>query len=95
MIYLSAMVHTTIGNIDPNKVAPYVGITNIFVLGLFILAMAPETGVQLNPMITFATKLTGLTGFARAFLYLVGQTAGWALAGGLIRGSYGDNLTQV
>jgi glycerol uptake facilitator-like aquaporin len=95
MTYLSAMIHTTIGSFDTLQVAPYVGITNIFLISLFIWAMGPSTGGHVNPTITFATMLTGLTGFSRGVLYLIGQTAGGALAGGLIRGSYGQNLTQL
>jgi glycerol uptake facilitator-like aquaporin len=95
MIYLSAMIHTTIGSFNTLQIAPYVGITNIFLLTLFILAMAPSTGGHLNPVITFSTMIAGLTGFSRGFLYLVGQTAGGALAGGLVRGSYGQHLTQL
>lgn len=95
MIYLSAMIHTTIGSFDTLQVAPYVGITNTFLISLFILAMAPATGGHINPLITFSTVVTGLTGFSRGILYMIGQTAGGALAGGLVRGSYGQNLTQL
>ena len=95
MIYLSAMIHTTIGSFDTLQVAPYVGITNTFLLSLFILAMAPATGGHINPVITFSTMVTGLTGFSRGILYMIGQTAGGALAGGLIRGSFGQTLTQL
>lgn len=89
------MIHTTIGSFDTLQVAPYVGITNIFLISLFIWAMAPATGGHVNPTITFATMLAGLTGFSRGVLYLIGQTAGGALAGGLVRGSFGQNLTQL
>ena len=95
MVYLSAMIHTTVGNFNTLQVAPYVGITNVFLISLFIWAMAPSTGGHINPSITFSTMITGLTGFSRGVLYLIGQTAGGALAGGLIRGSYGHNLTEM
>ncbi|KAG0645026.1 Aquaporin PIP-type [Hyphodiscus hymeniophilus] len=95
LVYLSAMIHTTIGSFNTLQAAPYVGITNIFLISLFIWAMAPSTGGHTNPLITFSTMVTGLTGFCRGTLYLIGQTAGAALGGGLIRGSYGRNLTQL
>jgi len=89
------MIHTTIGSFNTLQAATYVGITNIFLISLFIWAMAPSTGGHVNPLITFSTMITGLTGFSRGLLYLIGQTAGGALAGGLIRGSYGNNLTEM
>jgi glycerol uptake facilitator-like aquaporin len=95
MAYLSAMIHTTIGSFDTLQVAPYVGITNIFLISLFIWGMAPATGGHINPAITFSTMTTGLTGFSRGILYIIGQTAGGAVAGGLIRGSFGHNLTEL
>jgi glycerol uptake facilitator-like aquaporin len=95
MVYLSAMIHTTIGSFNTPQAAPYVGITNMFLISLFIWAMAPATGGHINPLITFSTMITGLTGFSRGLLYMIGQTAGAALAGGLIRGSFGHDLTKL
>jgi glycerol uptake facilitator-like aquaporin len=89
------MTHTTIGNFNSLQVAGYVGISNIFIIMLFIYALAPSSGGHVNPMITYATVLTGLTAFPRGVLYVLAQTSGAALAGGLIRGSFGHNLTQL
>ncbi|RDW92221.1 hypothetical protein BP5796_01615 [Coleophoma crateriformis] len=75
--------------------AAFVAVSNIFLLSLFIYGLAPASGGHINPMITFATIITGLTGFARGVLYLIAQTCGAALAGGLIRGSFGRNLTLL
>lgn len=47
----------------------------------------PETSV--NPRITFATFLCGLCPAPRAAVYIVFQTLGAVLAGGLLRGSWG------
>ena len=44
-------------------------------------------------MITFTTLLTGLIEFPRAVLYVLAQTAGASLSGGLIRGSLGQAAT--
>lgn len=49
----------------------------------------------MNPLITFATAVTSLTGFSRGVLYLLAQTMGAALAGGLIRGSFGKELASL
>lgn len=88
------MIDTTLGSFKTAQVATYVGITNIFLISLFIYALAPASGGHVNPLITFTTITTGLTGFSRGILYMVGQTAGAALAGGLIRGSFGHDLTE-
>jgi len=95
MFYLTAMIHTTLGSFKTTQVAAYVGVTNIFLLSIFIYAVAPASGGHMNPFITFCTVTTGLTGFARGILYIIGQTAGAALAGALIRGSYGKDLTKL
>jgi glycerol uptake facilitator-like aquaporin len=87
------MIHTTIGSFNTQQAAGYVGVTNIFMLSLFIFALAPASGGHVNPLITFTTMTTGLTGFSRGILYITAQTAGGAVAGGLIRGSFGRNLT--
>jgi glycerol uptake facilitator-like aquaporin len=94
LIYLSALIHITISNLNTMQVAGYVGVMNIVLLALFIYALAPASGGHINPLITFATMITGLTGFSRGILYLVAQTIGGALAGGLVRGSFGNTLTQ-
>lgn len=43
----------------------------------------------MNPLVTFGTMLCGLTGFSRGVLYMIGQTLGAALAGGILRGVFG------
>ncbi|THV46661.1 hypothetical protein BGAL_0369g00080 [Botrytis galanthina] len=95
LCYLSAFISIAIRNSDTTQIAAYVGVTNIFLLTLFICALAPASGGHMNPIITFATVITGLTGFPRGMLYIIGQTTGAALAGGLIRGSLGDQRTLI
>ncbi|TAQ90988.1 hypothetical protein B7494_g720 [Chlorociboria aeruginascens] len=94
LCYVSATIHTTLLTFQTPQVAAYVGITNIVLITLFIYALAPASGGHLNPMITAATMANGLTGFSRGMLYLLGQLIGAAVAGGLIRGSFGG-LTGV
>ncbi|CZS87915.1 hypothetical protein WAI453_000299 [Rhynchosporium graminicola] len=92
LCYLSGMIDIVIGNFHSTQPAAYVGVTNIFLISLFIFAMAPSSGGHVNPVITFATMMAGLTGFSRGILYLIAQTAGAATAGALIRGSFGGRL---
>ena len=89
------MIHTTLGTFNTPQVAAYVGVTNVFLITISIYSMAVASGGHVNPFITFCTVTTGLTGFSRGVLYLTGQTAGAALAGGLIRGSFGKDLTKL
>ncbi|KAF8848050.1 aquaporin-like protein [Acephala macrosclerotiorum] len=95
MCYLSGMIHTTIGSFDTKAGAAYAGVTNLILISLFIFAMAPSSGGHVNPLITFTTVTTGLTGFSRGVLYVIAQTIGAALAGCLIRGSFGRDLTKL
>ena len=64
-------------------------------LSLFIYALAPASGGHINPIITFATMATGLTGFSRGILYVIAQVTGAAVAGGLIQGSFGRDLALL
>ncbi|KAL2071729.1 hypothetical protein VTL71DRAFT_12964 [Oculimacula yallundae] len=95
LCYLSGMIDTVIFNFHTTQPAAYVGVTNIFLISLFIFAMAPSTGGHVNPVITFATMMAGLTGFSRGILYLIAQTAGAATAGALLRGSFGGKLATA
>ena len=89
LCYLSGLIDTTITNFETKSVAAVAGVSNIFLLTLFIMAIAPGSGGHINPLISFCTMLCGLTSFARGILYLVGQTMGAALAGGILRGVFG------
>ena len=89
LCYLSGLIDTTITNFQTKSVAAVAGVSNIFLLTIFIMAIAPGSGGHINPLITFSTMLCGLTGFARGMLYLIGQTIGAAVAGGILRGIFG------
>ena len=65
LCYLSGLIDTTIGNFRTSQGAAYAGLTNIFLLTLFIMAAGPGSGGHVNPTITFATLISGLTGFSR------------------------------
>ncbi|MCJ1227958.1 hypothetical protein MMC12_004617 [Toensbergia leucococca] len=94
LCYTSALIDTTIANFQTRQLAAFVGISNIFLLSLFIYATAPSSGGHVNPLITFTTMLAGLIEFPRAILYMIGQMSGAAVAGGLIRGSFGRAMTE-
>ena len=94
LCYVSALIDVTLENLQTTQVSAYVGLTNIFLLSLFIYACSPASGGHINPTITFATMTTGLIEFPRAILYICGQTIGGAIAGGLIKGSFGVAMTE-
>ena len=48
LCYLSGMIDTTITNFGTPQGAAYAGVTNIFLLTLFIIAFAPGSGGQLK-----------------------------------------------
>jgi len=93
LCYTSGLIDTTIMNFNTSQLPAYAGVSNIFLLTLFIMGAGPGSGGHVNPLITLATVFTGLTGFSRGILYLIAQTVGGALAGGLLRGSFGRERT--
>ena len=44
LCYLSGLIDTTIGNFGTSQGAAYAGLTNIFLLTLFIMAAGPGSG---------------------------------------------------
>lgn len=77
-------------------IGPLIGaIANVIILGLYITAFGPITGGHINPLVTMATFFARLTSFSRAILYLAFQLAGSALAGLLVRASYGSKHFKV
>jgi glycerol uptake facilitator-like aquaporin len=78
-------------NYQTPQLAAYVGIYNALLLAVFIYATAPASGGHLNPMITFAAMICGLCPASRGVIYMIAQTIGAALAGGLLLGSWGQD----
>ena len=95
LCYTSGLIDTTIGNFGTSQAAAYAAVSSIFLLSFFILAIAPGSGGHINPIISFSTMITGLTGFSRGMLYLAAQTLGAALAGGALRGSFGQERASI
>ena len=88
---LSGLIDTTIGNTKTPAAAPaYVGISNIVLLSIFIMGTAPGSGGHVNPLITFATMTAGLSSFSRGILYMLAQTFGAGVAGGILLGIFGE-----
>ncbi|KAE8446704.1 hypothetical protein EG329_011748 [Mollisiaceae sp. DMI_Dod_QoI] len=71
------------------------GITNWFILTLFTFSFGAVSGAHFNPMITIATFCVRLSSLPRTILYIAFQTAGGALAGLLIRASYGTRDFKI
>ncbi|KAL7922905.1 aquaporin-like protein [Trichoderma austrokoningii] len=88
-VFLASQIAATISTYGTPQVGAYIGISNLVLLATFIYAVAPASGGHMNPLITFAAMLTGLCSVPRGILYIVGQTAGGALAGGILLGIWG------
>jgi glycerol uptake facilitator-like aquaporin len=79
-----------------NFLGPLIGSTvNVFLLWVAILAFGPITGGHLNPFLTIATFCIRLTSLPRAILYIFFQLVGGALAGLLLRASWGGRDFKV
>lgn len=68
LCYLSGLIDVTVAGFGTLQAAGYIGISNVFLLTLFIMAAGPGSGGHVNPTITFATMVTGLTSFPRGEL---------------------------
>lgn len=88
-VYISGQFAVTIMNYHNAQIAAYVGIYNTLLLAVFIYAFAPASGGHMNPLITWATMLCGLCPVSRGVIYIVFQTIGGALGGGMLLGSWG------
>ncbi|KAJ8102406.1 aquaporin-like protein [Lipomyces tetrasporus] len=93
-VYIMAMMSITVVNFQSPYLPAYAGVVGAIYISLFIYGTAAASGGHLNPMITFSTLLAGLTEFPRAVLYILAQTAGAVLAGGMIRGCLGKATTE-
>ena len=88
-VYISGQFAVTIMNYHNAQIAAYVGIYNTLLLAVFIYAFAPASGGHMNPLITWATMLCGLCPASRGVIYIIFQTIGGALGGGMLLGSWG------
>lgn len=88
-VFVSGQIVATISTYGTPQLGAYIGISNLVLIATFIYAVAPASGGHMNPTITFAAVLTGLCSVPRGLLYIVGQTAGGALGGGILLGIWG------
>ncbi|KAH6993003.1 aquaporin-like protein [Fusarium venenatum] len=65
------------------------GILNVILITLFITSFGAISGAHFNPLITFATFCARLCSLPRMILYISAQVGGAALAGLLVRASWG------
>ncbi|KAF2429798.1 aquaporin-like protein [Tothia fuscella] len=89
IVFISGQISATIMSYDSSQIGAYVGVSNIILLSVFIYATSPASGGHMNPMITWATFWSGICPLSRGVLYILGQTLGSALTGGLLRGVFG------
>ncbi|PMD45670.1 aquaporin-like protein [Hyaloscypha variabilis F] len=66
------------------------GLTNWFLVTLLTFSLGSVSGAHLNPTITIATFFARLCTLPRMILYVSFQTSGAAIAGLLVRASYGS-----
>ncbi|PTD07388.1 hypothetical protein FCULG_00005473 [Fusarium culmorum] len=80
-----------LGNFDNAAfIGPLVGgIINVILITLFITCFGAVSGAHFNPLITFATFCARLCSLPRMILYIPAQVGGAALAGLLVRASWG------
>jgi len=67
-----------------------IAVMHVFIISTFIISMARSSGGHLNPMISFATVITGFTSPVRAFLYIISQSIGAILGASILRGILDD-----
>ncbi|KAM0254629.1 hypothetical protein ACHAQJ_006597 [Trichoderma viride] len=95
-VFVSGQIAATIQGYGTPQLGAYIGISNLILISTLIYAIAPASGGHINPLITFSAVLTGLCSVPRGVLYLVGQTVGGALAGGILLGIWGrERATAV
>ncbi|RBQ67466.1 hypothetical protein FVER14953_10709 [Fusarium verticillioides] len=71
------------------------GITNLIFITLFVTSFGAISGAHFNPLITFATFCARLCSLPRLILYVAAQIGGGALAGLLVRASWGGRDFKV
>ncbi|KEY74839.1 hypothetical protein S7711_11047 [Stachybotrys chartarum IBT 7711] len=89
VVYISGQISATLMNYGTVQIGAYIAISTIVLLSVFIYATAAGTGGHMNPMITFSAVLSGFCPLPRGVLYLGGQVAGSAVAGGLLMATWG------
>jgi glycerol uptake facilitator-like aquaporin len=62
-----------------------IAVAQFIIVAFFILATAKATGGHLNPMISAATMVAGLTSPVRALLYVCAQVVGAIVGAGLLK----------
>jgi glycerol uptake facilitator-like aquaporin len=63
-------------------------------IGLLVYVTAPMSGGHINPLVSIATFLVGLSSFPRVTVYVIFQLLGGTIGAFLIRAIYGDRLPE-
>ncbi|WOO81147.1 putative aquaporin TIP4-1 [Vanrija pseudolonga] len=95
LVFVAGQIAGTLSAYQTKFIGVYIGVSNIFLISLFIFATAPASGGHINPVITFSTILCGICPVSRGVLYMIFQIAGAALAGGVLRGVWGLELART
>lgn len=107
LVFVAGQIAGTLSAYQTKFIGVYIGVSNIFLLSLFIYATAPASGGHINPVITFSTILCGICPVSRGehvakfrtdpkgVLYMICQVIGAALAGGILRGVWGIELAKT
>ena len=61
-------------------------------IGLLVYVTAPMSGGHINPLVSIATFLAGLSSFPRVTIYVTFQLLGGTIGAFLVRAIYGDRL---
>ncbi|KAG8926291.1 hypothetical protein FRC02_008994 [Tulasnella sp. 418] len=88
-VYLTGALGVTLSTYPPHVVGPCLFFANTAVVSLFIYAVSTATGAHINPLISFATAVTGLCHPVRSIIYIGCQLAGSIIGGSFLRGGLG------
>ena len=83
---------TSVGPIFPVAMAT---LGQVFIIALFVWALAPLTGGHLNPLITLGTFGGRLCSLPRTILYIIFQCIGAIIGGWVVRASLGTGAKGV
>ncbi|KAL1411446.1 hypothetical protein Q8F55_002402 [Vanrija albida] len=95
LVFVAGQISGTLSAYQTQFIGVYIGLSNIFLLSLFIYATAPASGGHINPVITFSTVICGICPVSRGIIYMCFQTLGAALGGGILRGVWGLELARA
>lgn len=70
IVYVSGNISTTLMSYHTVQIGAYIGISNVFLISVFIYATAALTGGHLNPMISFSAIFAGICPVSRGWSHM-------------------------